>query len=66
LSIWIETPGQERLRRGLERDGEAARPQWEEWMVREDEYIEREHPAQKADLVINGTESYDLSVSFNG
>ena len=66
LSIWIETPGQERLRRGLERDGEAARPQWEEWMAREDEYIEREHPAQKADLVINGTESYDLSVSFNG
>ena len=64
LSIWIETPGQERLRRGLERDGEAARPQWEEWMGREDEYIERELPEQKADLVINGTESYDLSMLF--
>ena len=59
LSIWIETPRKERLRRGLERDGEAARTQWEEWMAREDEYIEREHPEQRADLVINGTEPYD-------
>jgi uridine kinase len=66
LSIWIETPRQERLRRGLERDGEAARPQWEEWMAHEDEYIEREHPVQKVDLVINGTEPCDLSVFFNG
>ncbi len=61
LSIWIETPRQERLRRGLERDGEAAHSQWEEWMAREDEYIEREHPEQKADLMINGTQPYDLS-----
>jgi hypothetical protein len=41
LSIWMETPRHERLRRGLERDEEAARTQWEEWMAREDEYIER-------------------------
>jgi uridine kinase len=66
LSIWIETPRQERLRRGLERDGEAARRQWEEWMAREEEYIEREHPEQKADLVINGTQPYDLSAFFSG
>ena len=33
-------------------------------MAREDEYIEHEHPEQKADLVINGTEPYDLSVFF--
>lgn len=64
FSIWIETPRTERLRRGLERDGEAARQQWEEWMAREDEYIEREHPEQKADLVINGAEPYDLSAFF--
>jgi uridine kinase len=64
LSIWIETPRQERLRRGLERDGETALPQWEEWMACEDEYIKCERPEQKADLVINGTEPYDLSVFF--
>ena len=62
LSIWIETPRNERLRRGLERDGETAHTQWEDWMAREDEYIEHEHPEQKADLVINGTQPYDLSV----
>ena len=66
FSIWIETPRQERLRRGLERDGKSARPQWEEWMMSEDEYIDREHPEQKADLVINGTQPYDLSVFFYG
>ena len=66
FSIWIETPRQERLRRGLERDGEAARAQWEEGMAREDEYMEHEHPVQKVDLVLNGTEPRDLSVFFNG
>jgi len=60
LPIWIETPREERLQRGLERDGETARTQWEEWMAREDEYIELEHPEQKAHLVINGTQPYDL------
>lgn len=64
FSIWIETPRQERMRRGLERDGEAALPQWEEWMMSEDEYIDREHPEQKADLVISGTQPYDLSGFF--
>jgi uridine kinase len=62
FSIWIETPRKERLRRGLERDGETARPQWEEWMAREDEYIELEHPEQRADLVISGTEPYGPSM----
>ena len=31
--IWIETPREERLRRGLERVGEDARDQWERWMA---------------------------------
>ncbi len=62
LSIWIETPRQERLRRGLERDGETSLTQWEEWMASEDEYIEREHPEQNTDLVIDGTEPFNLSV----
>lgn len=52
LSIWVETPRGERLRRGLERDGKQARDQWQEWMRQEDEYIEREHPEQRADVVI--------------
>ena len=52
--IWVETPRDERLRRGLERDGESMRPQWEQWMSEEDGYIEREHPEQSADVVVSG------------
>jgi len=53
-SIWIETPRDLRLQRGLERDGEHARPQWERWMEAEDQYIETERPAERADIVLAG------------
>jgi ADP-ribose pyrophosphatase YjhB (NUDIX family)/uridine kinase len=53
-AIWIETPPEVRLRRGLERDGEEMRGQWERWMAGEDRYIERERPAESADLVLPG------------
>jgi uridine kinase len=53
-AIWIETSTEVRLRRGLDRDGETARPQWEAWMAAEDAYCEREHPDLAADLVVNG------------
>jgi len=55
FSIWIETPREERLRRGLERDGAESLPMWEEWTAGEDSYIEREDPVANADIVIEGT-----------
>jgi uridine kinase len=55
-AIWIETPPEFRLRRGLDRDGEAARADWERWMAEEDAYIDREAPADRADLVLPGDE----------
>ena len=55
-SIWVEAPRELRLARGLARDGEAMRPQWEEWMAVEDRYIEEERPAKRADLVLPGDE----------
>jgi len=57
FSIWVETPREERLRRGLERDGAEALQLWEKWMEIEDEYVEREHPQRRADCVISGTSS---------
>jgi len=54
-SIWVETPREERLRRGLKRDGQNMRRQWEQWMADEDAYVEREHPEQAADAVISGS-----------
>jgi uridine kinase len=56
-SIWVETPRDLRLRRGLERDGEAARGAWTDWMEAEDRYIKSERPADRADLVVPGDQN---------
>ena len=53
-SIWIETPREECLRRGLERDGEGMRVRWERWMFEEDAYVARERPELHADTVVPG------------
>ncbi len=53
-AVWIETSPAVRLQRGLERDGEAARSQWEAWMAAEDAYRERERPDLAAALVVDG------------
>jgi uridine kinase len=54
FSIWIETPREVRLRRGLRRDGEDAREHWDGWMAGEDAYIERERPSDHAHVVLQG------------
>ena len=35
-------------------DGDEALPDWERWMAEEDAYVERERPAEHADLVLPG------------
>jgi uridine kinase len=54
FSIWVETPSDLRLRRGLERDGETMRGQWKSWMEAEDRYVADERPATHADLILHG------------
>lgn len=58
-SIWVDSPRDVRLRRGLQRDGEEAQAQWEEWMVREDEWVVAQSPRSKADLLLNGDEPWE-------
>jgi uridine kinase len=58
-SIWVETPQELRRRRGLERDGELARAQWEQWMAQEDDYVRREKPQDRADVVVAGGQHGD-------
>lgn len=53
-SIWIDTPRELRLRRGLDRDGEAMLLQWEEWMAAEDGYMADHQPLQNANLILSG------------
>lgn len=57
-SIWVETPHDVRLRRGLRRDGEDARADWERWMAGEDAYVERERPAGHADVILPGDQDH--------
>ena len=57
-TVWIETPRDERLRRGLERDGIETRDQWLAWMAAEDAHFERELSREKADTIIRGTDNY--------
>jgi uridine kinase len=53
-AIWVETPRELRLARGLARDGDDALPLWETWMAGEDAYVERERPRERADVVVAG------------
>lgn len=53
--IWIDTPRQERLRRGVERDGPEALEVWESWMADEDNHFAFDATRKRADVVIDGT-----------
>lgn len=56
FTIWVECPRNQRLERGLERDGEEARPMWEDnWMVYEDLYVDTHRPQERVNLVVDGT-----------
>jgi uridine kinase len=57
LLVWIEAPHDERLRRGVERDGEAFAPHWEQWAADEEELFARERTRERADLHVDGTAS---------
>lgn len=53
--VWVETPPDVRLRRGLDRDGEQMREQWRTWCEQEDAMFVRERTRERADLVVDGT-----------
>ena len=55
LVIYVDAPDDIRIARGLERDGEAYRPQWEAWMASEKGFLEDEGVRDAADVVIDGT-----------
>ena len=50
--VWVEADDELRLARGLARDGEAMRPQWEQWMREEVGLFARERTRQRADVVV--------------
>ena len=53
--VWVEEPdASERMRRGLARDGEAARPHWERWMAQEQELFAQVGTRERADVRVDG------------
>ena len=58
LTVWIEAPPAERLRRGIERDGEGMRAEWETWQDTEAQ-VHRVHATRAAaDVRLDGTASF--------
>jgi uridine kinase len=66
LAVWVQTPRETCLERGLERDAEAALGRWQRWMADEDRYGEAEHPEQRAAAVVDGAPAvpHDPEVDF--
>ena len=55
LRIWVEAPAPLRLERGIARDGEALRAEWQRWMVVEADHFTRESTRARADVLVDGT-----------
>jgi uridine kinase len=54
LLVWVETPPDVRLDRGLARDGEAMREHWLAWRAQEDAMFAEHRTRERADLVVDG------------
>jgi uridine kinase len=53
--IWVETPREICLARGLQRDGAAALPLWEAWSEKEERYWAGQRPRDSADVIVDGS-----------
>ena len=50
--VWVEAAHGVRMRRGIERDGDAFAPYWEAWAAAETEHFARHRTRERADLVV--------------
>jgi uridine kinase len=56
LAVFLTADRDLRLTRGIERDGEALRAEWLRWMAGEEVHFAANRTAERADLVIDGTQ----------
>ncbi|WP_448060352.1 uridine kinase family protein [Cellulomonas hominis] len=54
LRIWVEADSEERLARGMARDGEGMRHHWKDWMVAEQRHFAAEGTRERSDLRADG------------
>jgi uridine kinase len=72
LGIFVDTPKDVCLKRGVERDAGTKQSQeevvemWNKWFAEEDKYIARDDPKSYADIVIDGTKSFEEQLTYYG
>ena len=54
LSVWVQTPRELRLRRGLDRDGPDLAGFWADWMAEEDAFYATDPTVDAVDLAVDG------------
>lgn len=54
VAVWVEASATVRLARGISRDGEALRSQWERWLSDEASHFAADRTAEHVDLVVDG------------
>lgn len=52
VRVWLEAPREERMRRGLARDGETYAPHWRRWAAQEQALFAADGTRAKADVVL--------------
>jgi len=70
LGIYVDTPRDICLQRGIERDltsdtgktKEEITRMWEAWAADEDDYIKNDNPKAYADIVVDGTKSFNEQI----
>jgi uridine kinase len=58
-AVVVTAPREVRLARGLERDGEAARADWERWLAEEDEHFRAARTEAFAEVTVDGAPVLD-------
>jgi uridine kinase len=53
--VWVEAPYDLRMRRGIERDGDAFAPHWKAWAEAEEALFARHRTRLRADIVVDGS-----------
>ncbi|MBR7742160.1 (d)CMP kinase [Phycicoccus sp. BSK3Z-2] len=53
VRVWVEADRDERMRRGLARDGETFRPHWERWAAQEAALFGADGTRERADVVLD-------------
>ncbi|WP_236795758.1 hypothetical protein [Amycolatopsis sp. GM8] len=56
---WVEAPRDQRLKRGLARDGEGHRDLWLRWQDVEERFFSEDDTRSRADLVVDGAGCQD-------